>query len=164
MAFSARRVVFLVTWRVFWWWNQEKLCCLLSPPTVAASFRVFALFFLWQKKRLATESLEANCKTPAFRKLFPELVELHERRKADAVAQRKEVKRRGERETKQSERDRNTSRGTPRFTIFFSLGHGQMILVRTKISATACCCELSFPSSWLFLHETKPRFVLVEFL
>ncbi|CAM9758843.1 unnamed protein product [Pylaiella littoralis] len=45
-----------------------------------------------QKKRLAAESLAYNCKTPAFRKLFPELVELHERRKADALAQWREVR------------------------------------------------------------------------
>ncbi|CAN0424080.1 unnamed protein product, partial [Hapterophycus canaliculatus] len=44
-----------------------------------------------QKKKFAAESLEVNCKNPAFRKLFPELVELHERRKADALARREEV-------------------------------------------------------------------------
>ncbi|CAN0131613.1 unnamed protein product [Ectocarpus sp. 12 AP-2014] len=44
-----------------------------------------------QKKRFATESLEVNCKNPAFRKLFPDLVELHERRKSEAIAHRREV-------------------------------------------------------------------------
>lgn len=37
-----------------------------------------------QKKKFAAESLEFNCKNPAFRKLFPDLVELHENRKQDA--------------------------------------------------------------------------------
>ncbi|CAN0155175.1 unnamed protein product [Ectocarpus sp. 6 AP-2014] len=44
-----------------------------------------------QKKRFATESLEVNCKNPAFRKLFPDLVELHERRKSEAIAHRREA-------------------------------------------------------------------------
>lgn len=39
-----------------------------------------------QKKKYALESLEFNCRNPAFRKLFPDLVELHERRKQEAVA------------------------------------------------------------------------------
>lgn len=52
----------------------------------------FSFFLFWKKKRLAAESLAYNCKTPAFRKLFPELVELHERRKADALAQWREVR------------------------------------------------------------------------
>lgn len=38
-----------------------------------------------QKRKLAVESLEFNCKNPAFRKFFPELVELHERRKKEAA-------------------------------------------------------------------------------
>eukprot|EP00903_Cladosiphon_okamuranus_P010578 g10003.t1 len=43
-----------------------------------------------QKKKYALESLDVNCKNPAFRKLFPELVELNERRKAEAAAQLRE--------------------------------------------------------------------------
>ncbi|CAN0384051.1 unnamed protein product [Ascophyllum nodosum] len=39
-----------------------------------------------QKKKFAAESLEFNCKNSAFRKLFPDLVELNERRKQGTSA------------------------------------------------------------------------------
>eukprot|EP00904_Undaria_pinnatifida_P011702 jgi/Undpi1/7662/HiC_scaffold_23.g10135.m1 len=38
-----------------------------------------------QKKKFALESLEVNCKNPAFRKVFPELVDLNDRRKKEAA-------------------------------------------------------------------------------
>lgn len=58
------------------------MCALCSPSPA----------LLEQKKKFAAESLEVNCKNPAFRKLFPELVELNERREAKAAAQWREVR------------------------------------------------------------------------
>lgn len=49
-------------------------------------FFVFATFLIEkQKKKFAAESLEYNSKNPAFRKLFPELKELQEKRKKDST-------------------------------------------------------------------------------